>query len=386
MARASRRPAPAPTEAPILDLDAVLADRETEIIICCGSGGVGKTTTSAAVAVRAAEAGRKVVVLTIDPARRLAQSLGLGELDNTPRPVLGIDGAAGGRLDAMMLDMKRTFDDVVVAHSTPERAREILTNPFYEALSSSFSGTQEYMAMEKLGQLHAQAGSTHGWDLIVVDTPPARSALDFLDAPEHLSTLLDGRFLRLLLAPARGPLRLMSVGFTLVSSAMNKVLGNQIIRDLQTFVAAFEALFGGFRSRAAVTYALLSSRHTTFVVVATPQREALREAAYFVDRLVEEQMPLSGVVVNRVHTPTLNVSAERALALAEDLPEDSALEVEALRRHADLMRVVEAEEQLLLRFSGSRPHVRRTLVETLPTDVTDLETLRQIGALLAKQD
>ena len=385
MARTPHRP-PVPTTAPFLDLDAVLADRETEILICCGSGGVGKTTTSAALAVRAAEAGRKVVVLTIDPARRLAQSLGLGELDNTPRPVLGIDSAAGGRLDAMMLDMKRTFDDVVVAHSTPERAQEILTNPFYEALSSSFSGTQEYMAMEKLGQLHAQAGSSGGWDLIVVDTPPARSALDFLDAPEHLSTLLDGRFLRLLLAPARGPLRLMSVGFTLVSSAMNKVLGSQVIRDLQTFVAAFEALFGGFRARAAVTYELLSSRHTTFVVVATPQRDALREAAYFVDRLTEERMPLSGLVINRVHTPTLNVSAERALALAEDLPADAVLEVEALRRHADLMRVVEAEEQLLARFSGSRPQVRRTLVETLPTDVTDLETLRQIGALLAKQD
>ena len=385
MARASKPPA-APAAAPFLDLDAVLADRQTEIVICCGSGGVGKTTTSAALAVRAAEAGRKVVVLTIDPARRLAQSLGLGELDNTPRPVLGIDGAAGGRLDAMMLDMKRTFDDVVVAHSTPERAREILTNPFYEALSSSFSGTQEYMAMEKLGQLHALAGCAGGWDLIVVDTPPARSALDFLDAPEHLSTLLDGRFLRLLLAPARGPLRLMSVGFTLVSSAMNKVLGSQVIRDLQTFVAAFEALFGGVRARAALTYELLSSRHTTFVVVATPQRDALREAAYFVDRLTEEQMPLSGLVINRVHTPTLNVSAERALALAEDLPADAVLEVEALRRHADLMRVVEAEEQLLARFSGSRPQVRRTLVETLPTDVTDLETLRQIGALLAKQD
>ncbi len=242
-----------------LDLDKVIDDPEIKIIICCGSGGVGKTTTSAAIAVRAAEAGRKVVVLTIDPARRLAQSLGLGELDNTPRPVAKIDTAAGGRLDAMMLDMKRTFDDVVVAHSTPEKAAQILANPFYEALSSSFSGTQEYMAMEKLGQLHAAAESEGHWDLIVVDTPPARSALDFLEAPEHLSSLLDGRFLRLLLAPARGPLRLMSVGFNLVSAAMTKVLGAQVIRDVQTFVTAFEALFGGFRQRAASTFALLSS-------------------------------------------------------------------------------------------------------------------------------
>jgi anion-transporting ArsA/GET3 family ATPase len=386
MAR-SRRPAAdraVPTK--FLDVDAVIADRETEIVICCGSGGVGKTTTSAALAVRAAEAGRKVVVLTIDPARRLAQSLGLGELDNTPRPVVGVDTAAGGSLDAMMLDMKRTFDDVVIAHSPPDKARDILGNPFYEALSSSFSGTQEYMAMEKLGQLHAQSEADGRWDLIVVDTPPARSALDFLDAPEHLSSLLDGRFIRLLLAPARGPLRLMSVGFTLVSSAMNKILGGQIISDLQTFVSACEALFGGFRNRAQATYQLLSSRHTTFVVVATPQREALREAAYFVDRLTEESMPLSGLVINRVHVSDLDVSAERALSLAEDLPETARAEGEALRRHADLVRVTAAEEQLLHRFSSSRPHVARTLVETLPSDVTDLETLRQVGSLLAKQD
>ncbi len=388
MARSTRPGRAEEPPARFLDVDAVIADRETEIVICCGSGGVGKTTTSAALALRAAEAGRRVVVLTIDPARRLAQSLGLGELDNTPRPVRGIDTAAGGSLDAMMLDMKRTFDDVVLAHSSPERARDILSNPFYVALSSSFAGTQEYMAMEKLGQLHTQSGVDGRWDLIVVDTPPARSALDFLDAPEHLSSLLDGRFIRLLLAPARGPLRLMSVGFTLVSTVMNKVVGGQLIRDLQTFVAACEALFGGFRNRAQETYRLLSSRHTTFVVVATPQRDALREAAYFVDRLTEEQMPLAGVVINRTHGSDLDVSAERALSLAEDLSDTAEVEVEveALRRHADLMRVAESEQQLLRRFSGARPQVPRTLVETLPTDVTDVQTLRTVGALLAKQD
>ncbi len=372
---------------PFLDVDQVIADRDMKIIICCGSGGVGKTTTSAAVAVRAAEAGRKVVVLTIDPARRLAQSLGVVELDNTPRPVRGgedgLDLSAGGSLDAMMLDMKRTFDDVVVAHSTPEKADAILQNPFYEALSSSFAGTQEYMAMERLGQLHEQGH----WDLIVVDTPPARSALDFLDAPEHLSSLLDGRFIRLLLAPARGPLRLMSVGFNLVSGAMNKVLGSQIITDVQTFVTACEALFGGFRARADVTFKLLSSRQTTFLVVATPQPDALREAAYFVDRLSEERMPLSGVVVNRVHESALDVSAERALSLAEDLdPAAVPLEVEALRRHADLSRLIEAETRLLDRFTASRPMIAVSRVQSLPSDVTDLASLRRIGVLLAEKD
>ena len=372
---------------PFLDVDKIIGDRETKIIICCGSGGVGKTTTSAAIAVRAAEAGRKVVVLTIDPARRLAQSLGVGELDNTPRPVTTIDTAAGGSLHAMMLDMKRTFDDVVIAHSTPEKADAILQNQFYVALSSQFSGTQEYMAMEKLGQLHAEAEAHGTWDLIVVDTPPARSALDFLDAPEHLSSLLDGRFLRLLLHPARGPMRLMTTGFSMISAAMTKILGAQIISDVQTFVRAFEALFGGFRQRATATFELLSSRHSTFLVVATPQHDALREAAYFVDRLTEEGMPLSGMVINRVHTSALAISPERALSLAEDLAGTSAvLEVEALRRHANLMRVIETESRMMERFASARPTVAQTQVQSLPTDVTDLTALLRVGALLSDKD
>jgi anion-transporting ArsA/GET3 family ATPase len=372
---------------PFFEIDSVLADPETKIIICCGAGGVGKTTTSAALAVRAAEAGRKVVVLTIDPARRLAQSLGIGELGNTPRPVAGLEPTNGGSLDAMMLDMKRTFDDVVIAHAPPDKATAMLQNPFYEALSTSFSGTQEYMAMEKLGQLHHQAEADGSWDLIIVDTPPARSALDFLDAPEHLSDLLDGPFLRLLLAPARGPLRLMSAGFHLVSSAMTKILGGQLLRDMRTFVTAFEALFGGFRQRAAETHALLSSAHTTFLVVATAQRDALREAAYFVDRLTEERMPLAGMVINRVHSSQLEISAERALAIAEDLdPQAAAVEIEALRRHAALERVIEQERLLLDRFSAARPAVPTTLVATLAGDVTDLDTLRRVGVLLADKD
>ena len=172
--------------------------------MCCGSGGVGKTTTAAALGLRAAEQGRKVCVLTIDPARRLAQSMGLTELDNTPRPVKGV-GDGPGTLDAMMLDMKRTFDEVVEQQASPEKAAQILNNPFYLALSSSFAGTQEYMAMEKLGQLHAQAvDEERRWDLIIVDTPPSRSALDFLDAPERLSSMLDGRFIKLLLAAGQG--------------------------------------------------------------------------------------------------------------------------------------------------------------------------------------
>ncbi|MGA9714360.1 MAG: ArsA-related P-loop ATPase, partial [Aeromicrobium sp.] len=283
-----------------LNIDGLLADRGTEIIVCCGSGGVGKTTTAAALALRAAEQGRRVCVLTIDPARRLAQSMGLTELDNSPRPVPGVSGE--GSLHAMMLDMKRTFDEVVEQHATPEKAAQILANPFYVALSSSFAGTQEYMAMEKLGQLHAESvADERRWDLIVVDTPPSRSALDFLDAPERLSSLLDGRFIKLLLFPAKGPARLLTAGLGIVTSALNKVLGAQFLTDLQTFIAAFDTLFGGFRQRAETTYALLQAPETAFLVIAAPEPAAMREAAYFVERLAGEKMPLSGLVVNRVH-------------------------------------------------------------------------------------
>src|SRR5215475_4141536 len=182
---------------PELDVDRLIDDRRTRIIVCCGSGGVGKTTIAAAIGLRAAERGRHVVVLTVDPARRLAQSMGLTSLDNTPRPVRNASEA--GSMHAMMLDMKRTFDEIVEAHADPDRAAQILANPFYQSLSSSFAGTQEYMAMEKLGQLRR----ADEWDLIVVDTPPSRSALDFLDAPQRLSRFLDGRLIRLLTAPTR---------------------------------------------------------------------------------------------------------------------------------------------------------------------------------------
>ncbi|MGC4936350.1 ArsA family ATPase [Kribbella sp. DT2] len=368
-----------------LDLDALIDDPKTRIIVTCGAGGVGKTTTAAALGLRAAERGRKVVVLTIDPARRLAQSLGLTELDNTPRAVKDVDGANGGSLDAMMLDMKRTFDEVVLAHATPEKAEQILANPFYVALSSSFAGTQEYMAMEKLGQLHKQAERTGEWNLIVVDTPPSRSALDFLDAPERLASLLEGRFLRLLLAPARGPLRLMSAGVNLAMSVMNKVLGAQVLTDVQTFAAAFDTLFGGFRERAEKTVALLREPHTAFLVVAAPQNDALREASYFTDRLREERMPLAGVVLNRVtttHAPDL--SAERSLAAAEKLAEagKSDLTAAVLLLHADRMQQVVGETKRADRFRRGHRTIATVDVPTLPDDVHDLTGLRTIGNLL----
>jgi anion-transporting ArsA/GET3 family ATPase len=378
-----------PPQAPALDLGALIADPDTRIVVCCGAGGVGKTTTSAALALAAAEAGRSVVVLTIDPARRLAQSLGLTELDNEPRQ---IDvPAADGELHAMMLDMKRTFDDIVVAHSTPDRAQQILANPFYQTLSSSFAGTQEYMAMEKLGQLRA----SDRWDLIVVDTPPSRSALDFLDAPNRMSRFLDGTMIRLLTAPARAGgragMRLVGAGFLMFSRIISKILGGQLLQDISAFVAALDTMFGGFRERATQTYELLRRPGTWFVVVATPEPDALREASYFVDRLSAEQMPLAGLVLNRTHPPaTTALSATRAEAASEAVAESGGkgakLAAGALRVHAERMALATREQRLADRFTAAHPQVAVRTVPAAAGDVHDLDGLQVMGDELTGPD
>jgi len=410
----------APRRPPKLDVDRLIADRRTRIIVCCGSGGVGKTTVAAAIGLRAAERGRHVVVLTVDPARRLAQSMGLTSLDNTPRPVPGLrldDGLAqdgngaesAGSLHAMMLDMKRTFDEIVEAHADPDRAAQILANPFYQSLSSSFAGTQEYMAMEKLGQLRR----ADEWDLIVVDTPPSRSALDFLDAPQRLSRFLDGRLLRLLTAPAkvggRAYLRVLNAGFGVVTGILTKILGTAVLKDVQTFVTALDTMFGGFRERADYTYQLLRAPGTSFLVVAAPEDDALREASYFVERLDQERMPLAGLVLNRVQFVSAGqLSAARSLAAAEvlqaatgqqtrgaqqthggqraqrragDESEDGArlLALAALRLHADRMDQAAAQRRTAEQFTAAHPLVPVTEVPAQAEDVHDLDGLRAIG-------
>jgi anion-transporting ArsA/GET3 family ATPase len=383
--RHPRPPAPAAPEALPLELAELITDPDTRIVVCCGAGGVGKTTTSAALALAAAEAGRTVVVLTIDPARRLAQSLGLGELDNEPRRV-DVPGARG-ELHAMMLDMKRTFDDIVVAHSTPERAQQIFENPFYQSLSSSFAGTQEYMAMEKLGQL--RAGDR--WDLIIVDTPPSRSALDFLDAPNRMSRFLDGTMIRLLTAPSRTGFKIASASFMFFSRIISKILGGQLLRDISSFVAALDTMFGGFRERATATYELLRRPGTWFLVVATPEPDALREASYFVDRLSAEQMPLAGLVLNRTHPPTTTaLSATRAEGAAEEVLEaggaDAELAAGALRVHAERMAQATREQHLADRFTSAHPEVAVRTVPAVAGDVHDLDGLRGMADALTGPD
>ncbi|MEV4615768.1 ArsA family ATPase [Kitasatospora sp. NPDC049258] len=373
-----------------LEIDALIDDPATRIVVCCGSGGVGKTTTAAAIGLRAAERGRKAVVLTIDPARRLAQSMGLTELDNTPRVVKGVEGP--GELQAMMLDMKRTFDEVVLAHADPERAKAILENPFYQSLSAGFAGTQEYMAMEKLGQLRA----AERWDLIVVDTPPSRSALDFLDAPGRLGSFLDGRVIRLLTAPAkvggRSAMKFLNVGMGLLTGTLGKIFGAQLLTDIQTFVSAMDSMFGGFRERADRTYQLLKAPGTAFLVVAAPERDALREAAYFVDRLAADEMPLAGLVLNRVHsTGASQLTAERALAAAEALEENGSqattvhaetLAAGLLRLHAERMQIMNRERRTRDRFVSVYPDVPMVEVPALAGDVHDLAGLRIVGERL----
>ncbi|MGW1762823.1 ArsA family ATPase [Streptomyces sp. NPDC002073] len=436
---------------PRLDVDRLLDDPQTRIVVCCGSGGVGKTTTAAALGVRAAERGRRVVVLTIDPARRLAQSMGIDSLDNTPRRVAGVCGdgagdgdrggagdtgtgkkeAGGGELHAMMLDMKRTFDEIVEAHADEERSRAILANPFYQSLSAGFAGTQEYMAMEKLGQLRAK----DDWDLIIVDTPPSRSALDFLDAPKRLGSFLDGKFIRVLMAPAkvggRAGMKFVNlgmVGLSMMTGTLSKLMGGQLLKDVQTFVAAMDTMFGGFRTRADATYRLLQAPGTAFLVVAAPEPDALREAAYFVERLAAEDMPLAGLVLNRVHgSGATQLSAERALAAAENLDEGRIVDQEPgkaglrdseapgvaseesadsepgcdpdsedgspaavdeitaglLRLHAERMQVIAREQHTRDRFTSLHPEVAVAEVAALPGDVHDLAGLRAIGDRLA---
>ncbi len=364
------------TAPPTLDMASILHDTSNRVVVCCGAGGVGKTTTAAAMALRAAEYGRTVVVLTIDPARRLAQALGIKDLGNTPQRV-PLAPEVSGELYAMMLDMRRTFDEMVLENSDPERAQAILDNQFYQTVATSLAGTQEYMAMEKLGQLLAQ----DRWDLIVVDTPPSRNALDFLDAPKRLGSFMDGRLWRLLLAPGRGLGKLLTGAVGLAMKALSTVLGSQMLSDASAFVQSLDSTFGGFREKADRTYELLKRRGTQFVVVSAAEPDALREASFFIDRLSQENMPLAGLILNRTHPTLCSLHVERATDGAEVLEATDAesLTAAVLRIHADRALTAKREVRLLSRFTGANPHVAIVGVPSLPFDVADLEALRAIA-------
>ncbi|WP_431238506.1 ArsA family ATPase [Mycolicibacterium aichiense] len=367
------------TTPPVLDMKSILADKSNRVVVCCGAGGVGKTTTAASMALRAAEYGRTVVVLTIDPAKRLAQALGIEELGNTPQRV-PLAPEVTGELYAMMLDMRRTFDEMVVEYSGSERAQSILDNQFYQTVATSLAGTQEYMAMEKLGQLLGQ----DRWDLVVVDTPPSRNALDFLDAPKRLGSFMDGRLWRLLLAPGRGFGKLVTGVVGLAMKAMSTILGSQMLSDASAFVQSLDSTFGGFREKADRTYELLKRRGTQFVVVSAAEPDALREASFFVDRLSTEGMPLAGLILNRTHPTLSSLTVERAVDGIEELeaagPDNgNQLAAAVLQIHADRAQTAKREVRLLSRFTGANPHVPVVGVPSLPFDVSDLDALQAIA-------
>ena len=367
------------------DFTQVVAERG--VIVCTGPGGVGKTTAAAALAIAAARRGRRTLVLTIDPARRLAQSLGLRELGDEPHPVAGVDG-----LDAMMLDMKRTFDAVIDRHAPdPRRAERIKTNRFYTQLSDSLAGTQEYMAMEKLYELHASGG----YDCLVVDTPPTRSALDFLDAPKRLTDFLEGRFLKLFLSPGmsagRAIGRVAALSSGLFLKVASRVTGADLLEDLGEFFASFEDMYEGFKYRAQAVYRLLGSHTCAFVVVTSPETPALREARYFLQRLAQDGMPTAGLVVNRT-TPALPAalsgldgkSVPAAVSrLNEGGPEQRAAGA-LLRLAVDRASVHRRERQAIAAaLHGVDP---KALVEVplMATDIHDVAGLEELGAYLVR--
>ncbi len=359
------------------------------VVVCCGSGGVGKTSTAAALALHGAEQGRRTCVLTIDPARRLAQALGLDLLSNQPRPVSGkgLEPKEPGGLDAMMLDMRRTFDEVIERYARDEeQAERILANRFYQRLSSTLAGTQEYMAMEKLYELH-ESGR---YELLVVDTPPTRSALDFLDAPEHLNELLDARALRLLIAPAqrvgRGYLKGLNFATTTMTRLVRRLTGSELLAEVGEFFAAFEGMYDGFKQRARRVYGLLKHPDTAFVVVATPDAAALREAAYFAGRLAEDRMPLGALVVNRVHhaAPVPEVPAEARRRLA-DGGADGRLLADLLEQHRALDLLATTERRRIAELAETVPGTAVVEVPLLPDDVHDVPGLLRLGGHLFGQ-
>jgi anion-transporting ArsA/GET3 family ATPase len=347
---------------------------DRRILVCCGSGGVGKTTTAAVLALEAARAGRRAVVVTIDPAKRLADALGLVGLTGSPAR---IDGDWPGELWALMLDTKSTFDDLVVANAaTPEQGTRILENRFYRNISGALSGTQEYMAMEKLYELHQRTD----FDLVVVDTPPTRNALDFIDAPRRLSRFLDHRLFRMVTAPGRGVMKAVNVAAQAFLRTVAKVVGGEVIDDAVAFFRAFEGMEEGFRQRADAVLQLLSSDETAFVLVASPRRDTIEEAQFFAARLADADISVRSLIVNRMHpifgTGLAEAAGERAATLV-------GTELGGLYRNlADFQLVASREEHHLAGLASAVAPAPVVRVPFLSTDVHDIDGLTDLAALM----
>ena len=347
----------------------LVQDRRT--LVCCGSGGVGKTTTAAALALEAARAGRRAVVVTIDPAKRLADALGLAGLTGTPSQ---IEGDWPGELWALMLDTKSTFDDLVTKHAgDPRQAERILANRFYRNISGALSGTQEYMAMEKLYELHQQTD----FDLVVVDTPPTRNALDFIDAPRRLSRFLDHRLFRMVTSPGRGMLKAVNVAAQAFLRTVAKVVGAEVIEDAVAFFQAFEGMEQGFRERADAVFRLLSAEDTAFVLVASPRRDTIDEARFFAAKLGEADIAVRALIVNRMHPAFGDGLAEATAERARTL---EGTDLGGLYRNlAEFQLVASREEEHLAGLATAVAPAPVVRVPFLPTDVHDLDGLSEVA-------
>jgi anion-transporting ArsA/GET3 family ATPase len=346
-----------------MSLDEIVAGQA--VLVCCGSGGVGKTTVAAALALGGAYAGRRVCVVTIDPARRLADALAADVVVNSPHE---IEGPWSGSLSAVMLDAKVTFDDLVHTYAADEeQASRILENRVYRNLVSALSGTQEYMATEKLFELHTSGA----FDLVVVDTPPSRNALDFLTAPGRLTGFLDNRIFRLLLMPGRAYVRAVSVGTQLLLRTLSKVAGSEIVEDTMTFFQAFDGMEQGFRDRAAAVTALLNSQTTSFILVAAPHDEAMREARYFAEQLHHSDQAVAALIMNRV-LPDLGE------AMPLEMAPDSAWG-ELVANLNDLSSAARREQVLLDEVTEALAPASIVTVPLLPSDVHDIASLTEVA-------
>ncbi len=347
---------------------------QRQILVCCGSGGVGKTTTAAALAVEAARAGRRAVVVTIDPAKRLADALGLAGLTGEAAK---IDGPWPGELWALMLDTKSTFDELVVGGAHDEaQARRILQNRFYRNISGALSGTQEYMAMEKLYELHERTD----FDLVVVDTPPTRNALDFIDAPRRLTRFLNHRLFRMVTSPGRGIVKAANVAAQTFLRTVAKVVGAEVIDDAIAFFQAFEGMEQGFRDRAEAVFHLLSDDGTAFVLVASPRRDTIEEARFFATKLGEAGIAVQALIVNRMHPSFGEGLAEAA---AERATTFEGTDLGALYRNlADFQLVASREERHLAGLAAAVAPAPVVRVPFLSTDVHDLDGLAVVASHL----
>lgn len=366
-------PSAAPDDGAATDLVNLLTQRR--VLVCCGAGGVGKTTVAAGLGVAAASSGRRAVVVTIDPARRLADAIGIPHLGNQPTEVFRPEG--GGVLAAMMLDTKATFDGVVSRFAaSPAQAEAIIANPFYRNVSTTLSGTQDYMAAEKLLDLH----DSGRWDLIVVDTPPTRDALAFLEAPRLLTRFLDNPVYRMVTAPGRGALRLVGGAARIVLSRLSKVVGSAVVDDAVAFFRSFEGMEQGFRNRADRALTLLGGPGAAFVLVSSARPDALAEGSWFADRAAAAGFAIDAVVVNRICPPT-RLSEAEAVGLAERLA-DGELAGPA-RALAELAAAGASERPgiaALAELAGGGPVAE---VPQLPADVSDLVGLREVAGHLA---